>query len=580
MHAPAKNHPFASVAPSRVVTAAAGIISTALGLSVLIGWYAHLPAILQVRPNLVPMQYNAALCILFSGAGLCAFNWRQLRLVQLFGAMVALLAGLTLCQDLCGFDLGIDQFLFHSYITTQTFHPGRMSPAASLCLLQIGLALFLMGLRAGSKWRTAAMGSLGAVVIAICVGAILGYAIDLPGTYAWGRSTRIALHTACGLAFLGVGIFVIAWNGGRKKEELTPRWLPLPLGLAVLAISLVFSLALEKKQTQETVQAINASAESVGSIINVIMEARIHSLQRMAKRWGFSDHPTQAAWGNYASDFPDFQAVEWIDPSHVVRWIVPLAGSDAPAGRDIALEEKQWTAMRTARQLHAPVITRMIELRGGSSFIVCVPVYTGATFDGCIIGAFQARALLDRYLPASIATGYTIAISEDGRTFYERHPAPEPGNRDWVFNSTMELPGTVWEVRVWPGPALVKQMGSSVPQTLLFAGLLRSIVLALIIYLAQKWSAQARKTTLLNGELGTALAEVRKLSGMLPICSGCKRIRDDGGYWNEIERYVSQHSEASFSHGICPECAKTFYEAEGMPVPEEIIKAIARHQYD
>jgi len=60
-------------------------------------------------------------------------------------------------------------------------------------------------------------------------------------------------------------------------------------------------------------------------------------------------------------------------------------------------------------------------------------------------------------------------------------------------------------------------------------------------------------------ELQDALAEVRTLSGLLPICSSCKKIRDDQGYWNQIEDYISSHSEATFSHGICPECAKKLY---------------------
>jgi len=60
-------------------------------------------------------------------------------------------------------------------------------------------------------------------------------------------------------------------------------------------------------------------------------------------------------------------------------------------------------------------------------------------------------------------------------------------------------------------------------------------------------------------ELQDALAEVRTLSGLLPICAACKKIRDDQGYWNQIEDYISSHSEATFSHGICPECAKKLY---------------------
>lgn len=60
-------------------------------------------------------------------------------------------------------------------------------------------------------------------------------------------------------------------------------------------------------------------------------------------------------------------------------------------------------------------------------------------------------------------------------------------------------------------------------------------------------------------ELGVALSEVKKLSGLLPICSYCKKIRDEKGYWTQLESYIHKHSEAKFSHGICEDCvAKNF----------------------
>ncbi len=55
-------------------------------------------------------------------------------------------------------------------------------------------------------------------------------------------------------------------------------------------------------------------------------------------------------------------------------------------------------------------------------------------------------------------------------------------------------------------------------------------------------------------ELQEALATAKTLSGLLPICSSCKKIRDDEGYWHQVEVYVRDHSEANFSHGICPDC--------------------------
>lgn len=63
----------------------------------------------------------------------------------------------------------------------------------------------------------------------------------------------------------------------------------------------------------------------------------------------------------------------------------------------------------------------------------------------------------------------------------------------------------------------------------------------------------------LIAELKTALANVRTLSGLLPICASCKKIRDDKGYWNHVESYISKHSGAEFSHSICPDCAKKLY---------------------
>lgn len=60
-------------------------------------------------------------------------------------------------------------------------------------------------------------------------------------------------------------------------------------------------------------------------------------------------------------------------------------------------------------------------------------------------------------------------------------------------------------------------------------------------------------------ELQKNIAKVNTLSGLLPICSFCKQIRDDQGYWQQVEKYVSKHSEASFSHSICPDCLRKHY---------------------
>jgi DNA-binding NtrC family response regulator len=74
----------------------------------------------------------------------------------------------------------------------------------------------------------------------------------------------------------------------------------------------------------------------------------------------------------------------------------------------------------------------------------------------------------------------------------------------------------------------------------------------------QRKLAEGEREKLIT-ELQNALATVKSLRGLLPICAACKKIRDDKGYWNQIEEYIRKHSEVEFSHGICPDCAKRLY---------------------
>jgi len=88
------------------------------------------------------------------------------------------------------------------------------------------------------------------------------------------------------------------------------------------------------------------------------------------------------------------------------------------------------------------------------------------------------------------------------------------------------------------------------------------IIFVVLWYLAlsqvKRRQTQEERIKLIE-KLKENLAKVKALSGMLPICASCKKVRDDEGYWNQIESYIQDHSEAEFTHGICPECTKKLY---------------------
>ena len=86
----------------------------------------------------------------------------------------------------------------------------------------------------------------------------------------------------------------------------------------------------------------------------------------------------------------------------------------------------------------------------------------------------------------------------------------------------------------------------------------KSAVAGSILDITARKQVEEQREKLIEA-LQKALSEVKTLRGFLPICSYCKKIRDDKGYWSQIESYIHKHSDAEFSHGICPECAKKYY---------------------
>ena len=102
--------------------------------------------------------------------------------------------------------------------------------------------------------------------------------------------------------------------------------------------------------------------------------------------------------------------------------------------------------------------------------------------------------------------------------------------------------GVIKDVEVFSGPIIREKF-----------------LLCSVIHDISKRKSTEKERERLIDELQNALAEVKKLRGFLPICSSCKKIRDDKGYWNQIESYIRDHSEAEFTHSICPECTKKLY---------------------
>ncbi|MEI9866633.1 MAG: PAS domain S-box protein [Limisphaerales bacterium] len=131
------------------------------------------------------------------------------------------------------------------------------------------------------------------------------------------------------------------------------------------------------------------------------------------------------------------------------------------------------------------------------------------------------------------------------------------------------------EIRDYKMEKRYLQKDAQIMHALLTVSLVRDAEKRPLYFVAQILNITADKQRAIEREkliadLQKALADVKTLSGLLPICAGCKSIRDDHGYWNRIETYIKQHSNASFTHAFCPECAVKEFEKAGLQVPPDI----------
>ena len=102
-------------------------------------------------------------------------------------------------------------------------------------------------------------------------------------------------------------------------------------------------------------------------------------------------------------------------------------------------------------------------------------------------------------------------------------------------------------------------------QDYLFKSELRGRLLQRAVRYALQRSAILREKQAVIAQREKALAEVRRLQDLLPICSKCKKVRTDDGFWRQVDEYISEHSDARFTHGLCPDCARTVYTEHHEP---------------
>jgi len=231
-------------AAPRIVLICSGAACVILGAAALAGWFFHVPGLIRIGASFNPMVANTAAGLLLDGLALLCIAAGRPK-AAFGGAVWSLLAGvITLAEYGFSVDLHIDELLARDYIGAFVEAPGRIAPNTALCFVIAGAGLFWAAL---PRWRgksATGIGVLGAVVLATATASVTGYLTGIP-MYAWGSWTRMAPNTGLGLAALGLGITVLAWQRGHRNGGSPPPWLALATGCAVFTITLCLASAIE-----------------------------------------------------------------------------------------------------------------------------------------------------------------------------------------------------------------------------------------------------------------------------------------------------------------------------------------------
>ena len=501
---------------------AAGSVTALMGLIGLAGWHAQELALIRISPAIVGVSYQTALGFLLCGTALALLSRRR-SYVAFLSFVASVIALLTLMQYAVDFDLRIDRF---ARVGDETLDPGRMAPDAALALLLVTVTLALLNSAPRRRWPGGFAGLVGAVVIALGMTAVLGYIAAVATVYGWGPLTRMSIQTAVGFTVLGGGLMVAAWQRDTLESGVLPNWAPLPIVVIVLTISVGVWNALEARTDLKIQRMVYSAARSYGDMLEMHMDARIRSLDRMARRWSVRGDMPREEWEIDAllhfEQLPGFQALEWVDESFRVRWIVPLDGNRQAQDLDMGFETRRRQALEQARDERAIRVSRVVNLvQGGKGFLVDVPIFTADdTFHGFIVGVFRVGELLDTCL-ANVGTSCALTLYDRDEIVYQRGRRP-PHGTPWSHRSVLDLHGTSWRMQVQPTPATLHDMQTARPLIVLLCGMVVAVMLGITVHFMRINRLRTVELQRVNRQLeteiaerGNVAAELRRLAGDL-----------------------------------------------------------------
>lgn len=314
----------------------------------------------------------------------------------------------------------------------------------------------------------------------------------------------------------------LSWHRTKLFEKaslfLNNLSLPVLAGIIVLAATLFLRQALIAQEEAAIDRTLRLQAENAKIHLTENLLGQTQALVRMAKRWERQGKPRQDIWEAeaklYVQDYPGFQAIEWVDTTNHVRWIMPLEGNEAALNLNVGFEPKRLKALEGARNTSQLVFTSSIELnQGGKGFRLFVPIGSRLDSGGFIAGVFQNQKFFDhtfKELDRRVGSKYGVAIFEGDEEIYSYYHNNRRNDRKWSHETTLNFYGITWHLRIWPEPYLVEEK-SFLDDLVLSGGIAIACLFSGTIFLVQTSQRQVKKLDAVNHKLEAEIAERQRV---------------------------------------------------------------------
>ena len=267
--------------------------------------------------------------------------------------------------------------------------------------------------------------------------------------------------------------------------------------LTVMAITAAATLGawyLAKINERDHIRRMTTLATSaISADLNSDMDTWLLGQIRLARMWEFGE-PTYLQWsafaGLYLEHHPGCIAIEWLDPKYEERWISRRNAQKIPLATATVREHLLAQAKGSKEALLSEII---VSSAGQKQWMAVVPIFQHGRFRGFVLGYFDAQDSLDAMLSDIAQLNFSVAVEERGNQVFRLAGSNDENFAEWGQDVNLRLPGTTWQLRVWPKREAMVEMRSKLPMATIFFGVAAGLLLMVIAWITDSLRASQRR---------------------------------------------------------------------------------------